>query len=136
MCAGPAVPLLYDFLRTKVYPEMEKILEKEGTHFNEIDSKMIIKAGMDRKDPLCLKVIEKFTEIYAVEVGNLALKTLPYGGIYLIGGVSVGISDFLIRDPTFLKNFTMKGRLSPTMEKFPIYLVKPHVHVGLAGAEE
>jgi glucokinase len=48
----------------------------------------IIEAGMKNKDPLCVKVIEKFAEILAVEVGNMALKVLPSGGIYLVGGVT------------------------------------------------
>ncbi len=52
---------------------------------------MIISQAIDKKDPLCMKVVEKFTEIYAVEVGNHALKTLSYGGIYLTGGVTAGI---------------------------------------------
>ena len=47
--------------------------------------------GIQNQDPLCLKVIEKFTSIFGTETGNLALKTLPYGGIYLIGGVTNGI---------------------------------------------
>ncbi len=52
---------------------------------------MIVEAAIKKKDPLCLKVVEKFTEIFAVEVGNMALKTMPYGGIYLTGGVTNGI---------------------------------------------
>ncbi len=102
LCAGPAVPLLYDFMRTKQYPDLEKILEKDGTDFNQIDSKMIIKAAIERKDPLCMKVVEKFIEMLGVEVGNFALKTLPYGGIYLIGGVTMGISEELIHGDTFI----------------------------------
>jgi glucokinase len=36
-------------------------------------------------------VVEKFTENFGTEAGNIALKTLPYGGVYLIGGVTAGI---------------------------------------------
>ena len=104
LCAGPAVPLIYDFMRTK-YPNLERVLEIDGVAFEEIDSKMIITCGMTKNDPLCMKVVEKFTEIFAVETGNLGLKTLPYGGIYLIGGVTTGISKYLINSDTFVKNF-------------------------------
>ena len=65
---------------------------------------------MKKRDPLCLKVIDKFTEILAVEVGNMALKTLPYGGIYLTGGVTMGIRDYMLHSDTFLENFYAKGR--------------------------
>jgi hypothetical protein len=38
ICAGPAVPLLYDFMRNR-YPDLERIIEREGTTFNSITSK-------------------------------------------------------------------------------------------------
>ncbi len=43
-------------------------------------------------------VVKKFVEILAVEVGNMALKTLPFGGVYLVGGVVNGIADYLEKD--------------------------------------
>jgi len=135
MCAGPAVPLIYDFMRNR-HPDMERVLEKDGVEFNAIDSKMIINCGVIQKDPLCMKVVEKFTELFAVETGNLALKTLPFGGIYLIGGVTTGISNYLIHSDTFIKNFYMKGRMGEKMRKFPIYLVREETNVGMLGAEE
>jgi len=42
-------------------------------------------------------------EILAVEVGNMALKTLPYGGVYLVGGVTMGIMEFLERSDFFVE---------------------------------
>lgn len=133
--AGPAVPLIYDFYATR-YPELERTIEKAGTDFNDITSKDIIKAAMERDDPLCLKVVEKFTEIFAVETANLALKTLPFGGIYLIGGVTQGIKDYILTTDTFKRNFFEKGRLEEVLRKVPLYLVREDTQVGLLGAEE
>lgn len=107
--AGPAVPLLYKFMKEK-YPDLTDTFEKEGKNFDEIKSYHIIERAMVKKDPLCEKVVEKFTEIFANETANLALKTLPYGGIYLIGGVTSGIKDYILKSDTFLKNFYAKGR--------------------------
>ncbi len=73
---------------------------------------------METKDPLCMKVVEKFTENFGTETGNVALKTLPYGGIYLIGGVTNGIKDYLISDPKFMDAFYNKGRLADHMRSF------------------
>ena len=73
-------------------------------------SHSIIDAGIRRKDPLCMKVVDKFTEIFGVEVGNCALKFMPYGGIYLIGGVTNGIQEHLLHSDTFLNAFYQKGR--------------------------
>jgi glucokinase len=50
---------------------------------------------MKTDDELCKKVVSKFAEIFGAEVGNMAMKVLPYGGIYLTGGVCTGIMDFL-----------------------------------------
>jgi len=86
LCAGPAVPCIYAYMAKK-FPNLEKVLEKEKS-FDEIESKDIIDCAMETNDPLCMKVVEKFTENFGTETGNLALKTLPYGGIYLIGGVT------------------------------------------------
>ena len=68
---------------------------EENKKADELTSGDIITAGVERNDELCMKVIKKFSEIFAVEVGNVALKWLPYGGIYLVGGVANGIKDYL-----------------------------------------
>jgi glucokinase len=89
---------------------------------------------MDKNDPLCLKVVEKFAEIFGTETGNLAVKTLPSGGIYLIGGVTAGMKKYLIENDTFMNAFYDKGRLADYMRTFPVHLVNPDIEVGLLGA--
>jgi glucokinase len=89
--------LIYEFFKTKITEdEMARVLEtgENAKTPDQITSHDIVTAAFakDRQtDPLCRKVVEKFAEILAVEVGNHALKTLPYGGIFLIGGVTNGI---------------------------------------------
>ena len=96
----------------------------------------IIAAAIKKKDPLCLKVVEKFSEIFGVEVGNAALKTLPYGGVYLTGGVTTGMTEYLLHNDTFLNSFYAKGRQEEKMRKVPIFIVKPENKLGLMGTEE
>ena len=98
---------------------------------------MIVEEGVkDTADPLCRKVIEKFVEILGVEIGNLALKTLPYGGIYLIGGVTNGLSHYLTTSDTFMVAFHDKGRQREKMLQIPVFLVSGKIEVGILGAEE
>ena len=59
LTAGPAVPLIYQFMKKK-HPELEAVLEKTKS-FDDIESKDIIGLAMTKKDPLCMKVVEKFT---------------------------------------------------------------------------
>ena len=116
---------------------MERILEKDKQP-DELESADIIKAGM-AGDELCHKVVEKFAEIFATEVGNCALKYLPFGGIYLVGGVTSGILKYLDHGDTkeaFLSRVYEKGRLSDAVRRCPIFVVRPEVELGLLGTEE
>ena len=97
------------------HKELEDSFAKEGKNFNDLTSEDIIKRANTQKDPLCLKVVEKFTEIFAVESANFSLKTLPLSGLYLIGGVTNGIRDYILKTNTFLENFYKKGRMEPVM---------------------
>ena len=77
--------MIYEFMKTE-FPDLPKILEtgENAKQPNDIIGKDIMEAALQKNDQLCMKVIEKFTEIFAVEVGDMGLKTLPYGGIYLV----------------------------------------------------
>lgn len=88
--------MLYKFYSER-YPDLPKVLEDdEGKEFNDIKAKDIIEMGIQKNDALCMKVVKKFTEIVAVEAANLSLKTLPFGGLYLIGGVTEGIKSYIL----------------------------------------
>jgi glucokinase len=134
VCAGPAVPLIYEFMKKK-YPDLPRILEPEKAP-KDIRSYDVIKAAMEQDDELCMKVVYKFSCIYATEVGNFALKTLPYGGIFLVGGVTMGISKYLIEDNHFREVFFNKGRFESMMRRFPLILLKPEIELGILGATE
>ena len=137
LSAGPAIPLIYEFMK-KEHPKMAVILET-GDHAknpDELTSSDIIGAAIDKHDPLCLKVVEKFSEILAVTVGDTALKYLPYGGIYIIGGVTNGIRNHLLRDKNFVNTIYAKGRLEGVMHRFPLIVLKPETELGILGAEE
>ena len=86
VCAGPGVPLIYAFMK-KENPEIEDSFAKDGKDFDSLTAMDIVERGMSNKDELCMLTIEKFTEILAVHTGNMALALMPYGGIYLVGGV-------------------------------------------------
>ena len=83
---------------------MERVLETgpNAKTPNEIDSHDVIDAAMQKKDPLCMKVVHKFSEIFAVQAGDTALKFLPYGGVYLVGGVTNGIRDYILNDNAWI----------------------------------
>jgi glucokinase len=73
-----------------------------------------------------------FIEAYGTEAGNLALKLLPYGGLYVAGGIAAKNLE-LMKNGLFLNAFNAKGRIRPMIQKIPVYIVL-NSKVGLIGA--
>jgi glucokinase len=92
----------------------------------------IAQAALNQTDPLCQKVMTLFVEAYGAEAGNLALKLLPYGGLYLAGGIAAKILPLLQRGE-FLEAFRTKGRVSPLLQNVPVHVIL-NPNVGLIGA--
>ena len=80
--------------------------------------------------------MDKVADIFGCEVGDMALKVLPYGGIYLIGGVTHGLQEHLLHTDTFLNAMFKKGRQEKKVRKMPVFIVKGDIQVGLLGADE
>ena len=69
-----------------------------------------------------LKVVECFVRLYGSEAGNLALKSMALGGIYIGGSIAIGLQDWMV-SPLFLKAFSNKGRFSDLLRNIPVTLV-------------
>ena len=76
--------------------------------------------------------MEIFVSAYGAEAGNLALKLLPYGGLYVAGGIAAK-NLALMTEGIFLEAFTHKGRVSPLLDRVPVHIVI-NPQVGLIGA--
>ncbi len=85
-------------------------------------------------DPLGLKTFEIFVDIYGAEAGNMALRALARGGVYLAGGVAAKNTKFFT-DGRFVDAFLRKGRFREMLEEMPIDLIIDE-KVGLRGAAE
>ena len=90
--------------------------------------------GFNETDELCKKSVELWLTLLAFECGNLATKNLPYGGIYLIGGMITKNSDKIYENKEiFLKGLNSKTKhIKEVIAKIPVFLVK-HGGVGLLG---
>jgi glucokinase len=76
--------------------------------------------------------MDVFIRAYGAETGNLALKLLSYGGIYIAGGIAAKILP-LMQDGRFLETFQDKGRVGTLIEKIPVHIVLSP-QVGLVGS--
>ena len=86
----------------------------------------------NNSDPLATQTMEMFLGAYAAEIGNLALKLIPNGGVYIAGGIAPKVLPIL-QDDNFLRILKGKGRVSPVLEDIPIQIVL-NPEVGLIGA--
>ena len=136
--SGQGIASIYQFLRdSKFAPETPEIAERirlwEQESKKTIDPAAIIsQAAFKQSDRLCEKTMDIFIEAYGAETGNLALKLLSYGGIYIAGGIAAKILP-LMQDGRFLSTFKDKGRVSPLIEAIPVHIVL-NPQVGLVGS--
>jgi glucokinase len=71
---------------------------------------------------ICVATLDLWTEAYGSEAGNLALRALAFGGIYVAGGIAPKILPRL-KDGAFFRAFCDKTLLSPVLARIPIYVV-------------
>jgi glucokinase len=91
-----------------------------------------VTASAQKGEPLCLQVLQLFCKLYGAEAGNLALKTLATGGVYVAGGIAPKMIDFMT-DGRFREAFFDKGRMRPLLEQMPVQVVLD-TEAGLLGA--
>lgn len=85
-----------------------------------------------QQDSIARKTIDVFIRILAQAAGNLALTTLPFGGLYIVGGIVPKILPLIDKD-SFLRVFRDKGRMAKLISDIPMHLVL-NQDVGLQGA--
>jgi glucokinase len=129
---GRGLVVLYEFLRERS-PEAEspRVREEIASSSGDI-APIISRHGLAGDDPLCAQVLSLFVSIYGAEAGNLALKVVARGGVFVAGGIAPKILPKLL-DGTFRASFIAKGRLSPLLEATPVKVVL-NSDAGLLGA--
>lgn len=82
----------------------------------------ISNAALDGKDEICSETMRCFVRLYAAEAGNLALKVMSRGGLYLGGGIAPKILPML-QHAEFMEYFLNKGRMRPLLEAMPVRVI-------------
>jgi glucokinase len=93
---------------------------------------VITKLGITGKSDAAARAVQLFASIYGAEAGNLALKALAVGGVYVCGSIAAHMIP-VFEQGGFRRAFADKGRFAPLMEKIPV-AVALDSDVGLAGA--
>jgi glucokinase len=82
----------------------------------------ITKSALERSCPVCVEALDLWTNIYGAEAGNLALKVLALGGVYVAGGIAVKILPKM-KDGTFFKAFQDKWHFEKMLADVPVSIV-------------
>ncbi len=118
--SGPGLVNVYHFLRdTKRETEPQWLAEE----MEQGDAAAAIsRAGVADKCPLCVQALDLFISLYGAEAGNLALKMMAVGGMYLGGGIAPKIIAKLA-GPLFMQSFVSKGRFQALLENIPVRVI-------------
>lgn len=128
--SGLGIKTIYEFLtQTGVVPENPAVTAEI---LADDPGKVIGQRALEASDPACVRAIDMFISMYGAEAGNLALKSLPTGGVYVTGGIAPKLIDKL-RDGSFMHAFLNKGRMTSVLAKFRVSVVM-NPEVGLLGA--
>ena len=82
----------------------------------------ITRLGLAGQCPVCVQTLDLWVSMYGAEAGNLALKTLARGGVWIAGGIAVKIRQKM-EDGTFFRAFCAKEKFASLLAEIPIQMV-------------
>jgi glucokinase len=121
ICSGSGMPNIYAYLKKQRFapesPEMKATLKLAAD-----PTPIIVQKAMAGECELSIATLNAFVSILGAEAGNLALKVMATGGVYLGGGIPPKILTKL-KDGTFMAAFVNKGRFAELLAKIPVYVI-------------
>ena len=118
--SGPGLISLYEFLLLHRHAPLPDWLQYEMKQGDAAAA--IANAALSGRDELCAEALDWFVRLYGAEAGNLALKVMSRGGLYIGGGIAPKILSHL-QHGGFLDAFFNKGRMSPVLEAMPVKVI-------------
>jgi len=123
VCSGTGIPNIYAYIRDRAVAEEPSWLTEELGRAKDPNAVIMNAASEEKREcRICRLTVETFVAILAAEAGNMVLRHMATGGLYLGGGIPPRILPFL-RKSNFGKWFVRKGRLSRLPEKVPARVI-------------
>ena len=117
MLSGPGLFNIYRFLRDTGQGEEPEWLAKE---LRQGDPNVTVtRYGLSSEVPLCAQAIDFFSSTYGAEAGNMALRILALGGVFVGGGIAPKLLPAM-QDGSFMRGFSDKGRFSELLQTIDV----------------
>ena len=122
VCSGRGIPNIYAYLKASAYAKEPPWLTQELAACSD-PTPLIVNAALgDVPCELCRATLDMFVSILGAETGNLALKLVATGGVYMGGGIPPRILSAL-QSGRFMRAFQHKGRLSALLSEVPVSVI-------------
>ncbi|HEV2689498.1 MAG TPA: glucokinase [Bryobacteraceae bacterium] len=118
--SGPGLFNIYQFLRDTGRAKEPPWLAEQVAKGDPAAA--VAKSGLACKAEIAVQALDIFVSIYGAEAGNLALKVVATGGVFIGGGIAPKIIQKL-RDPAFMNAFAEKGRVAALMRNIPVRVI-------------
>lgn len=123
LLSGPGLERIYEFICTQNGINPDSVRRTAAS---------ISSTALIGRDPLAVKTLDLFVEIYGAQAGNLALTSLARGGVFIAGGIAPKILSLLKRG-RFIEMFSDKPPMSELLHSMPVRVVL-NTRSGLLGA--
>ncbi len=121
VASGLGLPDLYAYLKSLGRSESAEVAAELA---REDPGAVIGEHALAGDDPLCAETVELFLGAFGAEAGNLALKVLARGGVYLAGGIAPRLASLITApEGPFLAGFRDKGRMRELIEAVPVWII-------------
>jgi len=120
--SGHGLENIYEYLCTINPNKIDQTVHKKIQEAGDLKAAII---ATNNHNELCSKAMDTFITAYGAEAGVAALKWLPFGGLYITGGMTPKNIDLIATGPNgkFMKALKDKGRVSGILNNIPIYAV-------------
>ena len=130
--SGPGLVALWEFFAQRPGARPSPQVAAALAESPEAAAATISGHALALTDEVSVQALDLFVSVFGAEAGNLALKVVARGGVFVAGGIAPKILPKLL-DGTFLRAFLDKGRLRPLLERTPVRVVL-NPDAGLIGA--